>query len=155
MGINLVAAASRTGGRCPPGLRPPTQDAARLMGLYDCRRTVRRPGATFSQGGKRSREAGSPAPRKLLNSPALFLHFIQEKLERLGANDLGELGLVVLQDADPVHDNVVENPSLGRGVHQVGYRDVLIGADYGGFHPGFIAFREFPGRTGCFPFSRS
>jgi hypothetical protein len=99
-------------------------------------------------------EARSLVPRRLLNSPALFLHFIQEKLEGLGANDLAELGLVVLEDADPVHDNVVENPALGRGVHQVGYRDFLIGADYDGLHPGFIAFLEFPAVLDVFLFQK-
>jgi len=87
-----------------------------------------------------------------LNSPALFLHFTQEKLERLGPNDLGELGLVVLQDADPVHHNVIENPSLGGRVHQVSYRDVLIGANDGGGPPGLYRLPGVPGRTGCFPF---
>jgi hypothetical protein len=78
-----------------------------------------------------------------LNRPVLFRHFLQEKFEGLGANDLTELGLVVVQDADPVPNDVIENPSLGRWVHQVSHRDVLVGADDGGVHPGVVAFPAF------------
>ncbi len=87
--------------------------------------------------------AGQPTPGTLLNGPALFCHFIEKKLERLGADDLPELGLVIMQDTDPVHNDIVEYPSLWSCMHQIGYRDVLIGTHDGGVHSGFAAFLAF------------
>src|SRR3990172_4308300 len=102
---------------------------------YDLGRTRR---AEYRHPGQKKRVTWSPSGKTswncvnlrsvLLNGAVLGPHLIHEKIEGFGADDLGELALVVVQDADPVHDDIVENIPGALLVHEVFHRDGFVGA---------------------------